>query len=103
LLFSRAIIWQLLKTFWFTSPKIIFIFSKKSCLNYNWIIVNIWINFSFCTLDIWIIWLPPGIWVRGYVSLLCTRIVTRIRGGFRGGAHPARAPPKIGKNMIFLA
>jgi hypothetical protein len=20
-----------------------------------------------------------------------------------GGAHPARAPPKIGKNMIFLA
>ena len=25
------------------------------------------------------------------------------RGGFRGGtAHPARAPPKIGKNMIFF-
>jgi hypothetical protein len=23
----------------------------------------------------------------------------RIQGG--GGAHPARAPPKIGKNMIF--
>ena len=24
-------------------------------------------------------------------------------GGGGGGAHPARAPPKIGKNMIFLA
>ena len=24
----------------------------------------------------------------------------RIQGG--GGAHPARAPPKIGKNMIFF-
>jgi hypothetical protein len=24
----------------------------------------------------------------------------RIQGG--GGQHPARAPPKIGKNMIFL-
>ena len=23
------------------------------------------------------------------------------RGGSRGGAHPARAPPKIGKKMIF--
>ena len=23
----------------------------------------------------------------------------RVKGG--GGAHPARAPPKIGKNMIF--
>jgi hypothetical protein len=23
------------------------------------------------------------------------------RGGSRGGAHPARAPPKIGKNKIF--
>jgi hypothetical protein len=22
-------------------------------------------------------------------------------GGSRGGAHPARAPPKIGKNLIF--
>ena len=26
----------------------------------------------------------------------------RIQGG-GGGVHPARAPPKIGKNMIFLA
>jgi hypothetical protein len=27
---------------------------------------------------------------------------SRSRGGSRGGgAHPARAPPKIGKNMIF--
>ena len=25
----------------------------------------------------------------------------KTRGGSRGGAHPARAPPKIGKNMIF--
>jgi hypothetical protein len=24
------------------------------------------------------------------------------RGGFRGGMHPARAPPKIGKNMVFF-
>ena len=24
------------------------------------------------------------------------------RGGFRGGAHPVRAPPKIGKNMNFF-
>jgi hypothetical protein len=23
------------------------------------------------------------------------------RGGYRGGGHPARAPPKIGKNKIF--
>ena len=30
-------------------------------------------------------------------------VITYIcRGGFKGGAHPARAPPpKIGKNMIF--
>jgi hypothetical protein len=27
--------------------------------------------------------------------------VSECRGGFRGGGHPARAPPKIGKNMIF--
>ena len=26
-----------------------------------------------------------------------------ITGADSGGAHPARAPPKIGKNMIFLA
>jgi hypothetical protein len=24
-----------------------------------------------------------------------------IQGRIQGGAHPARAPPKIGKNMIF--
>jgi hypothetical protein len=29
-------------------------------------------------------------------------VCTEIRGGSReGGAHPARAPPKIGKNLIF--
>ena len=26
-----------------------------------------------------------------------------IRGGYKGGAHPARAPPKIGKQYDFLA
>ena len=26
-----------------------------------------------------------------------------MQGRIQGGAHPARAPPKIGKNMIFLA
>jgi hypothetical protein len=32
-----------------------------------------------------------------------SEIISPFRGGFRGGgAHPARAPPKIGKNMIFL-
>ena len=25
------------------------------------------------------------------------------QGRIQRGAHPARAPPKIGKNMIFLA
>jgi hypothetical protein len=33
-------------------------------------------------------------------ALLCKRIFT---GADPEGAHPARAPPKIGKNMIFLA
>jgi len=25
------------------------------------------------------------------------------QGRIQGGTHPARAPPKIGKNMIFFA
>ena len=35
---------------------------------------------------------------------LCIQYQGRIQGGGGGGgggAHPARAPPKIGKNMIF--
>ena len=40
---------------------------------------------------------------------MCTNIMTlvgnkdTVPGADPGGAHPARAPPKIGKNMIFLA
>jgi hypothetical protein len=28
-------------------------------------------------------------------------LTVTVMDGSRGGAHPARAPPKIGKNMIF--
>jgi hypothetical protein len=28
-------------------------------------------------------------------------MTTDTTGAIQGGAHPARAPPKIGKNMIF--
>ena len=28
-------------------------------------------------------------------------LLSTLQGRIQGGAHPARAPPKIGKNMIF--
>jgi hypothetical protein len=31
-----------------------------------------------------------------------TKLVQQLQGRIQEGAHPARAPPKIGKNMIFL-
>ena len=37
-------------------------------------------------------------------SIVVFKLVQNLqtRGGFRGWAHPARAPPKISKNMIFF-
>jgi hypothetical protein len=43
--------------------------------------------------------------LRGHDRMVVGFTATYIRGGSRGGgggAHPARAPPKIGKNTIFF-